>query len=79
MKTVFNNFILLFNFLLLGLVTSAVFKLVILGGSGRDLIAGYTTLIAPSIGFGVAFFRLAYPDRWRQLIAPFSGADAREV
>ena len=72
MKTVFNNLILIFNFLLLGVVTVIAIKLIVLGGSGSDLIAGYPSLIAPAIVLAIAFFRLAYPERWRHLLAGFS-------
>lgn len=75
MKKVFNNLILYFNFLLLGLVTAVVFKLAVVGGSGSDLVAGFTGLIAPAIAFGGGFFYLAYPDRWRQIFAGFSGVE----
>ena len=49
MKTVFNNFVLYFNFLLLGLLTAIVFRLAILVGSVSELVAGFTGLFAPSI------------------------------
>jgi hypothetical protein len=75
MKTVFNNFVLYFNFLLLGLVTAIVFRLAILGGSGSELVAGFTSLIAPAIALAGGFFYLAYPDRWRRLFARFSGGE----
>ncbi|TXF85243.1 hypothetical protein FUA23_20795 [Neolewinella aurantiaca] len=74
MKTVFNNFVLYFNFLLLGLATAVVIKLALLGSSGHEILTEFTDLIFPSIALSIAYFRLAYPYRWRQLVAGFSGA-----
>ena len=69
MKTVFNNLILVFNFFFLGLVTVIALRLIFLGHGLSDLTGNYPRLLLPAISFGIAFFRLAYPYRWKYLVA----------